>query len=311
VTRDRAPYLRRTLAAIQNQDYPNFEVLVVDNASSDDTAKVIEDLGARRLPVASRFGIGHCRRVGVENAAGVFVAFCDDDTVPEPGWLSAMVNRLRADQRLGLLGGKVTNVGFTGAREFKGLTRWGRHANLSFTSDPDEADFFGNMNLAFRRDTVLAVGSYDSFCNTMAEIDLALRLEARGFDSGYEPAAHLEHHHTPVQLKQRHVFFGRDLIRLYLCMKHVRPRGPAGWMRFIGYELRLLPWSVSKVLRAGAVAAKRREPAKVWQETIKLFNVFTALLALPWLWWKTRTFAREAGPLSLRSSSQTVPDAQA
>lgn len=87
--RNEAETLPGLLAALRAQTVPPFEIVVVDNASSDDTAQVAAAHGARVLHCARR-GVAHARQMGLEHAAGDWIASTDADSLPEPGWLAAL-----------------------------------------------------------------------------------------------------------------------------------------------------------------------------------------------------------------------------
>jgi GT2 family glycosyltransferase len=215
------------------------------------------------------------------------VAFCDDDCLPIPAWLGHLVRRLAAEEDLGLLGGRVINIGFFGMQRHKGQTKLGRNGRLFFEADPKKTEFFGNMNLAFRREIVLAVGNYDPFFNMMAEVDLATRLRRQGFRIDYEPAAVLEHHNAGIFFKRRRFFFGPQLVRLYFYFKHYRPCTLKGWVSFAGYELKLMGLDFYRFLRALAAATVKGKFDRYPAIGTQLFNLLSARLAIPWLLWRT------------------------
>lgn len=110
-TRNRAQYLLRTLEAVARQEgAPPFEIIVVDNSSTDDTGgQVLSFAQAHpevRLHCVSEpsLGVSHARNRGLAEAAGEIVAYLDDDSPPEPGWLAALT-RVFSDQSVGLAGG--------------------------------------------------------------------------------------------------------------------------------------------------------------------------------------------------------------
>ncbi len=91
-TRDRPAGLRRTLEALSGQRYPDFEVLVVDNASAtDETSAVAESF---RGPMPTRYveeprpGLSWARNRGIEAARDDVITFIDDDETPDPYWLA-------------------------------------------------------------------------------------------------------------------------------------------------------------------------------------------------------------------------------
>jgi GT2 family glycosyltransferase len=289
VTRNRAVSLQKALEALCKLDYPNFEIIVVDNGSTDHTAQVAANSGVRYVYSPSTFGISYSRQLGVTSAQGEIVAFCDDDCIPVTDWLKHFVARLQADPELGLVGGQIINIGFTGNRQFKGRTKLGRNGIVSFVRNPHDADFFGNANLAFRRSAIEAVGGYDPFFNVMAEIDLAMNLRRHGFRVAYEPNAIVEHHHVGVSQKKRHFFRGPQLIRLYFFFKHCRPHNMRDWYRFLTYESRLMWKDFIRALRALAATLVHGRVNRLSVVGIEFFNLFSARIVIPWLLWRTHT----------------------
>lgn len=289
VTRNRARWLAGALDALGRQDYPAYEIVVVDHGSRDDTAGVAAAHGVRRVVCPPSYGIGGCRQAGVDAARGEIVAMCDDDCRPEPRWLRVHVERLCADPGLGLVGGRVVNVGFPEAQRFKGRSRTaGPNGVLAFSADPGEAEFFGNANLAFRRAAIDAIGGYDPFVHTGEEIDLALSFRRAGYRVAYEPDAVVEHHFTGIDYKRGRLFRGAELMRLYRHLKHSPPRGAGEWARFWHDELLLLGRDLRRVLRAAGSAIKRRRQKRLARAGLELFSVVTARVAVPWLWWRGR-----------------------
>src|SRR5690606_12115715 len=78
--------LRECLDGILALDYPDFEVILVDDGSTDRTAEIGRDAGVRVVSAGGR-GLGHARNVGLEAATGEIIAYIDDDAYPDPHWL--------------------------------------------------------------------------------------------------------------------------------------------------------------------------------------------------------------------------------
>lgn len=93
-TRNRSALLRRAIGSVAAQSYANWELLAVDDASTDDTADVLADAAEHdeRIVVlrADGGGAGAARNRGLAAATGDYVAFIDDDNVMAPGWLRAV-----------------------------------------------------------------------------------------------------------------------------------------------------------------------------------------------------------------------------
>lgn len=97
-TRDRAPMLRRCLEGMARQDLDRgkFEVLVVDNGSRDETAQVVDELRSHaglafQLLHEPRPGLHRGRHCGMNAARTERLVFVDDDIIPEPSWLGAIL----------------------------------------------------------------------------------------------------------------------------------------------------------------------------------------------------------------------------
>jgi glycosyltransferase involved in cell wall biosynthesis len=110
-TRDRATSLARCLDSVLANDYPNFEIVVVDNdPTSSATATMIEsrygDQGVRYLR-EDRRGLASAHDRGVEMAAGSILAFTDDDVVVDRDWLAAMVEAFQLADNVGAVTGLI------------------------------------------------------------------------------------------------------------------------------------------------------------------------------------------------------------
>ncbi|MFY9885085.1 MAG: glycosyltransferase [Candidatus Cybelea sp.] len=112
-TKDRARYLERALATLQTQrDAPAFEVIVVDNGSSDATAGVVERFAHGYAPVryltAPEPNRGKARNRGVEVAVGRYLLFCDDDVALPERWIAAHAGAQDGGERV--VNGPILNV---------------------------------------------------------------------------------------------------------------------------------------------------------------------------------------------------------
>ena len=100
-TRDRPDHIKKCLECLECLEYPNFEVVVVDNAPTTD---VVKDMvkehaygGARfRYCIESRPGLSWARNAGIAVATSDIIAFLDDDDEPDKYWLAEIVSRLRS-----------------------------------------------------------------------------------------------------------------------------------------------------------------------------------------------------------------------
>ncbi|MDJ1179992.1 glycosyltransferase family 2 protein [Roseofilum sp. BLCC_M91] len=112
-THNRERYLGAAIESLLSQDHPDFEVIVVDNASSDRTQEVIHSLQPHpRLksvyePVT---GLSVARNTGAKTASGEILAYLDDDAIATPSWLTVLAKAYAENDKLAIAGGKVTLI---------------------------------------------------------------------------------------------------------------------------------------------------------------------------------------------------------
>lgn len=160
--------LRRCLEGIGALDFPSddFEVIVVDDGADAATRAVVDvaatSRGVRYLAQPERRGPAAARDAGATHARGDFLAFIDDDCVPEPEWLRQLDEARRAYPGASLLlGGRTVN----GVPE-------NIHAEASqllvdflyewYNADPTHAAFFTSNNMACDRGAFVRVGGFDT-----------------------------------------------------------------------------------------------------------------------------------------------------
>ena len=176
-------YLGPCLQSLASQDFPGpVEVIVVDNNSTDRTARVAESFGAK-VVVETRPGVCWARQAGTAAASGEILVSADADTVYAPGWLSSIAGTF--DTRAEL-------VAVAGPCVFEDAPWWGRsypvllfgavHLWYRLTG---RVFYVSATNIAFRRS---AFSGYDTRLTQGGdEVDLLRRLQARGpiaFDRG-------------------------------------------------------------------------------------------------------------------------------
>ncbi|WP_160164571.1 glycosyltransferase [Pedosphaera parvula] len=105
-------YIGLTLNALNRQNYPNFETIVVANGCTDRTSAYALN-NCSRLVVLSNKGLGISRNLGAKLAQGDILLFLDADTLLEPGALETIANKFTPDYAAGTLKGKPDNERFS------------------------------------------------------------------------------------------------------------------------------------------------------------------------------------------------------
>jgi GT2 family glycosyltransferase len=182
-----APALPRLLASLGEQTLDDFEVVVVDNASTDDTAPVAARLGARVVsePHASR---ARARNAGVAAGVAERIAFIDAECTAEPGWLAAL---LRCLDHAPLVAGPVcvrTSATPGLLERFDVLWRFHQREHV------ERDGWAASANMAIARSAFAAVGGFDpAYVHIGEDVDLCLRAGAAGHRIAFCPDARISH----------------------------------------------------------------------------------------------------------------------
>jgi glycosyltransferase involved in cell wall biosynthesis len=118
-THNRDSYLGSALDTILNQEFDDFDVVVVDNASTDRTREVVESRMPHprlRYVYEGTLGLNVARNRGIQETTSPIIAYFDDDALAPPQWLSCLDSAYQTYPKLGVAGGKVTLIwpeGFT------------------------------------------------------------------------------------------------------------------------------------------------------------------------------------------------------
>jgi GT2 family glycosyltransferase len=202
---DEAPMLARSLPAVLAQE-PTPEVIVVDNASTDDTAQLAQRHGAGYLRLDARLSYAAALNAAIAASEGEAVLLLNADCLLRPGFLAAAARRLD-DARVGSVAPKLVRLQAPEEIDAAGmfLTRWRRNGLVGFGtpstgfSTPGEAFGADGAAALYRRRTLeeCALNGHEVFDQDMAlwasDVDLAWRAQLLGWRCAYEPRAVADH----------------------------------------------------------------------------------------------------------------------
>ncbi|HEY3204069.1 MAG TPA: glycosyltransferase family 2 protein [Thermoanaerobaculia bacterium] len=178
------------VASALSQTEPPREVLVVDDASTDDSADVGRQAGARVIRNVSRRNAGGARNAGIEAAAGELLAFLDADAVAPRNWLERARRAFENDSEIVAVGGRIAN-GRPG--RYGDLDYFLNHSEWISTAAPSAKRNIPTMGIVYRRDAVGPVRFPES--NTGEDTAFALAVLARGGKLWYDPEIVITHRH--------------------------------------------------------------------------------------------------------------------
>jgi GT2 family glycosyltransferase len=260
--------LSRILDALETQTLPRhlFEVIFVDDRSTDGTAEVLESAKLERhldmtvLSTSSNSrGPARPRNIGWHAARAPVVAFLDDDCVPDPSWLAAGLAEMQARPRMGVMQGKTLTPASVD------LHALDRYAVYRLILGP--SPWFEAVNILYRRAALEEAGGFNESLATWGEdTDLGWKVVAAGWERGFCAGA------TAVHDVERRgwrwwVTFGlKEANIVLLAARHPQFREEAFWR----------PWAVRRDGAAFAGALLGLAAAPLWRPFLAA--------TLPYLW---------------------------
>jgi glycosyltransferase involved in cell wall biosynthesis len=217
-THNRDTYLGAAIDSLLAQDFTaNFEVVVVDNGSTDSTRAVVEQRAAdSRLKYIfePKIGLSIARNTGAEAAQADILAYLDDDAVASPGWLQVLYTTYQSNPQLAIAGGKVTLLWPANTQPPNWLSA-GLASNLGAYDLGDDIVLIKQpgltprgLNYSIRRSFLAEIGGFDPQLgrvgkNLLSNEELQMTEFAiqRGWQVAYLPTALVAHNVAPERLK--------------------------------------------------------------------------------------------------------------
>ena len=295
-TYNRARLLRQTLAGLARQNYPHdqFEILVIDNNSPDDTHAVVESFArarpAPRYVLETTQGLNHARNRAVAEARGSIIVFGDDDILMEPDWLTQITAPFTSDasRRIGAVGGEVIPVFPDGLPPW--VAEW--HEPLAFRSDPGPVSAKQSpmgANFALPKWVLEQVGPFHAALDRSGQSlfgggdsEMIRRIRAAGFEVWFVPKAKVLHQmpasRTTFRYAARHAFDSArsrvvDRTSQNGAWAYLFSRFAANILKVIGFTL--FAGLNALLLRTGDV---KKSIVRTWRSCGYLYEITRSLL---------------------------------
>ncbi len=219
-THNRAQYLGAAIDSLLNQDFTEeYEVIVVDNASSDRTREVIEArLSHPRLRYIheSVLGLSVARNTGAKQAHSLILAYLDDDAVASSQWLQVLHGAYQNNEKLAIAGGKVTLLWADGLKPPRWLSS-GLAGNLGAYDLGDAIVYIDRpgltprgLNYSIRQSFLQQIGGFDVNLGRVGknllsneELVMTERALEMGWQVAYLPTATVAHNVAPERTRRR------------------------------------------------------------------------------------------------------------
>ncbi|MGH8891127.1 MAG: glycosyltransferase family 2 protein [Acidothermaceae bacterium] len=275
-TRDRPSQLRAAIASVLALDYPDFEVIIVDNGPATGlTRKAVEAVVDRRIRLvdAPVQGLARARNVGLLAARHSIVAFTDDDVVVDRWWLHGVADGFAVAPQVACVCGMVASgeLGSASQAYFDRRVQWARDCHaVVYSLDiqrpreplfPFQVGRFGTgANFAVRRTALIGLDGFDERLGIGSptgggeDIDIFVRVLLAGGQLVYEPAALVWHRHRSdlASLSSQIRDYGTGL-GAWFAKLALRPSTARMMLRRIVPGVRHL-WRITKVDITGQAA---------------------------------------------------------
>ena len=200
--------IREVLEGLKRVEYPNFEVIVVDDGSTDATAAIAGEYNCRVISTENA-GLSSARNTAWRAADGEIIAYLDDDAIPDPHWLHYLATTFRANDYAAVGGPNIAPPHSNTTADCVDNAPGGP---VHVLVTDEIAEHLPGCNMAIRKSCLEAVGGFDpTFRVAGDDVDVCWRLQERGWTLGFSPGAMVLHHrrHTIRGYWKQQIGYGK------------------------------------------------------------------------------------------------------
>lgn len=174
-----------------------WEIIVVDDGSQDNTAKVAQKFGVHLIQHAQKSGPAAARNSGIQQAKGDIICFTDADCEPTPDWLQQMIRPFS----------DPTITGCKGIYATRQKSWTARFVQIEYEDKYDllhrqtHIDFIDTYSAAYRQQALLDIGGFDERIHYVEDQELSFRLAAQNYLMVFQPEAVVYHKHSNTLFK--------------------------------------------------------------------------------------------------------------
>jgi len=183
--------IRDTLEGLKKLPYPNFEVIVVNDGSTDRTVEIVNEYDVRLITTKNK-GLSNARNTGMHHSNGDIIAYIDDDAYPDSHWLHYLAYAY-ANSEHAAMGGPNIVPEEDGSIAICVANSPGGPVHVLATDEI--AEHIPGCNLSVRKDKLMKIGGFDPVYRAAGDdVDVCWRLQHAGYTIGFHPSALVWHH---------------------------------------------------------------------------------------------------------------------
>jgi glycosyltransferase involved in cell wall biosynthesis len=218
------------LRSMDRLRYPNFEVIFVDDGSTDDTQEILRKFPWVRNIRQENMGLSHARNVGMNAARGDVVVYMDSDCEADEDWLYFLALRLVRSTHAGMGGPNLIPDEGSWVADCVGLSPGGpTHVMI----DDRQAEHVPGCNMAFYTAILKRVNGFDTQFRTAGDdVDVIWRIQNLGLSVGFSPSAQVWHYRRNTvksYLKQQRGYGEAEALLKYKHPDHFNTLGASHW----------------------------------------------------------------------------------
>jgi GT2 family glycosyltransferase len=183
--------IRDTLEGLKRLSYPDYEVIVVNDGSTDATPEIAAEYDVKLISTDNR-GLSNARNTGYQAARGAIVAYLDDDAYPDPDWARYLAQAYLDSDFAGVGGPNLAPPGDGWIADCVANAPGGP---VQVLLSDTVAEHIPGCNMSFRKSALEAVGGFDPRYRAAGDdVDLCWRIQEEVGPIGFHPAAMVWHH---------------------------------------------------------------------------------------------------------------------
>jgi glycosyltransferase involved in cell wall biosynthesis len=225
-----AQTLEACLTSLQQIDYPDYEIILVDDGSTDKTPQISKDFPNVKTIRQKNMGLSYARNVGFKAARGEVIAYTDSDCMADKDWLYYLIGTLEQGDFVAVGGPNISPPAQSWAQACVAASP-GQPSHVLITDS--EAEHIPGCNMAFYKWALELIGGFDAeYRKAGDDVDVCWRLMQLGHRIGFSPAAIVWHHRRftiRAYFKQQAGYGEAEALLRFKHFVYFGPTGSAKW----------------------------------------------------------------------------------